>query len=98
MSVVALRLIELRERLRRHPEAEAAQAGLSPLELEVLRQKSGRTLRTVREVALAIGRLGGHLNRKSDGLPGWQTLWHGMNTLHALVEGVLIAPRLQSFG
>jgi hypothetical protein len=98
MSVVALRLIELRERLRRHPDAEAAQAGLSSLELEVLRQKSGRTLRTVREVALAIGRLGGHLNRKSDGLPGWQTLWHGMNTLHALVEGVLIAQRLQSFG
>jgi hypothetical protein len=79
MSVVALRLIELRERLRRHPDAEAAQSGLSPLELEVLRQKSGRTLRTVREVALAIGRLGGHLNRTRDGLPGWQTLWHGMN-------------------
>jgi hypothetical protein len=98
MSVVALRLIELRERLRRHPEAEAAQAGFSPLELEVVRQKSGRTLRTVREVALAIGRLGGHLNRTRDGLPGWQTLWRGMNTLHALVEGVLIAPRLQSFG
>lgn len=98
MSVVAFRLIELRERLRRQPDAEAAQAGVSPLELEVLRQKSGRTLRTVREVALAIGRLGGHLNRTRDGLPGWQTLWHGMNTLHALVEGVLIAQRLQSFG
>jgi hypothetical protein len=98
MSVVALRLIELRERLRKQPDAEAAQSGLSPLELEVLRQKSGRTLRTVREVALAIGRLGGHLNRKGDGLPGWQTLWHGMNTLHALVEGVLIAHRLKSFG
>ena len=98
MSVVALRLIELRERLRRHPDAEAAQSGWSPLELEVLRQKSGRTLRTVREVALAIGRLGGHLNRTRDGLPGWQTLWHGMNTLHVLVEGVLIAHRLKSFG
>jgi hypothetical protein len=98
MSVVALRLIELRERLRKQPDAEATQSGLSPLELEVLRQKSGRTLRTVREVALAIGRLGGHLNRKGDGLPGWQTLWHGMNTLHALVEGVLIAHRLKSFG
>ena len=98
MRVVALRLIELRERLRRHPDAEAAQSGLSPLELEVLRQKSGSTLRTVREVALAIGRLGGHLNRTRDGLPGWQTLWHGMNTLHALVEGVLIAYRLKSFG
>ena len=40
MSVVALRLIELRERLRRHPDAEAAQSGLSPLELEVLRARS----------------------------------------------------------
>jgi len=98
MSVVALRLIELRERLRRYPDAEAAQSGLSLLELEVLRHKSGRPLRTVREVALAIGRLGGHLNRTRDGLPGWQTLWHGMNTLYALVEGVLIAQRLQSFG
>jgi hypothetical protein len=98
MSVVALRLIELRERLRRHPDAEAAQSGLSPLELEVLNARSGRRLRTVREVALAIGRLGGHLNRTRDGLPGWQTLWHGMNTLQALVEGVLIAHRLQSFG
>ena len=97
MSVVALRLLELRERLRRHPDAAAEQAGLHPLELEVLRVKSGRQLYTVREVALAIGRLGGHLNRKSDGLPGWQTLWHGMNTLHALVEGVLIAYRLKTF-
>jgi hypothetical protein len=98
MSVVAFRLLELRERLRIHPEAEADQAGLSRLELEVLRESSGRTLRTVREVALAIGRLGGHLNRTRDGLPGWQTLWHGMNTLHVLVEGVLLAQRLQSFG
>jgi hypothetical protein len=98
MSVVALRLIELRERLRMHPEAEAEQSGLSHLELEVLGERSGRKLRTVREVALALGRLGGHLNRTRDGLPGWQTLWYGMNTWHALVEGVLIAHRLKTFG
>ena len=98
MRVVAWRFLELREHLRRHPDAEAGQSGLRPLELEVLRARSGRPLYTVREVALAIGRVGGHLNRKSDGLPGWQTLWHGMNTLHVLVEGVLIAQRLQSFG
>ena len=98
MSVVALRLIALREHLRRHPDAEAAQSGLSPLELEVLRARSGCRLRTVREVALAIGRLGGHRNRTREGLPGGQTLWHGMNTLHILVEGVLIAQRLNDFG
>jgi hypothetical protein len=42
--------------------------------------------------------MGGHRNRAGDGLPGWQTLWHGMNTLQALVEGVLIARRLKNFG
>ena len=57
MSVVALRLLELREHLRRHPDADAGQSGLRPLELEVLRARSGRPLYTVREVALAIGRL-----------------------------------------
>jgi hypothetical protein len=98
MSVVALRLIARRERLRRHPDAEAAQSGLSPLALEVWRQTSGRPRRTGREGALAIGRLGGHRNRTREGLPGWHTLWHGMNTLHVLVEGVLIAHRLKSFG
>lgn len=36
MRVVALHLIELRERLRRDPNAEAAQSGLSSLELQVL--------------------------------------------------------------
>ena len=61
MSVVALRLLELRERLRRHPDVEAAQTSLSPLDLEVLREKASRTLHTIRKVALAIGRLGGHL-------------------------------------
>ena len=27
------------------------------------------------------------MNRKSDGLPGWQTLWRGMTRLTTLVEG-----------
>jgi hypothetical protein len=35
MGVVALRLIELRERLRMRPEAEAEEAGLRRLALEV---------------------------------------------------------------
>jgi hypothetical protein len=35
LGVMTLRLIELRERLRMYPEAEAEQAGLSRLELEV---------------------------------------------------------------
>ena len=98
MSVVALRLIDLREHVRRMPERPAEEAGLDPLELEVLRTRTGRKISTVREVALAIGRLGGHLNRKGDGLPGWATLWRGMQTLSMLVEGVRLARKLTHFG
>lgn len=97
-SVVALRLIELRERFRMESSAPAKQSGLSKLELDVLRMISHRTIKTVRDVALALGRLGGHLNRKSDGLPGWQTLWRGMSKLTDLVAGVQLASKIKSFG
>jgi Transposase DNA-binding/Transposase Tn5 dimerisation domain len=98
LSVAALRLIELRERVRHIPDAPAAAAGLSDLEVAVLRARSGKPLLTVREVALALGRLGGHLNRKGDGLPGWITLWRGWQILQTLVDGVLLARKLTQFG
>src|SRR5947207_1400985 len=41
---------------------------------------------TVREFFLALARLGGHQNRKGDGLPGWQTLWKGWTKLRTVVE------------
>jgi hypothetical protein len=98
MSIVALRLIGLRETMRRRPEAEAEAAGMSELELAVLRARSGKELKSVKEVALAIGRLGGHLNRQSDGPPGWITLWRGWKILQTLVEGVQLARKLTGFG
>ena len=50
----------------------------------------GRTELTVAEFVLALGRLGGHQNRPSDGLPGWQTLWRGWMQLQAMIQGVLL--------
>lgn len=97
-SIVALRLLDLRERVRLSPDAPAEQAGLNELELAVLRKILNRPIKTVREVALAIGRLGGHMNRKGDGMPGWQTLFCGMSKLNNLVEGARIAFKLKKFG
>lgn len=97
-SVVALRLLDLREHARQAPAAPAGQAGLNEVELEVLQVKTRRQLKTVRDVALALGHLGGHLNRKRDGLPGWITLWRGWLQLQPLVEGVLLAHKLKKFG
>ena len=98
MSIVALRLVGLREQVRIDPQRSAHKAGLEPLALQVLHQATERPLHTVNDVALALGRLGGHLNRRQDGLPGWQTLLRGMHKLDLLVQGVRLSSKLTGFG
>lgn len=98
MSVVATRLLALREWVRLIPEALAEHGGRAALELEVLRGYTHQPLRTVGEVALALGRLGGHQGRKGDGMPGWLTLWRGMARLQTLVEGVRLARKIKTYG
>lgn len=98
MSVDALRLLELRETLRVTPDAPAEASGLDKLELKILKLKTKRTLKTVNDVNLALGRLGGHMNRKADGPPGLITLWRGMKKLKALVEGARLGSQLSGSG
>ena len=94
LSVVALALVDLREKSRLEPDLPAEAAGLTATELRVLRHQSRRPLDTVRAVYLALAALGGHLGRKGDGPPGWQTLWLGRRSLRLLVEGVNMAAQL----
>ena len=94
LSVVALALVDLREQSRLEPDAPAEAAGLTAIELRVLRHQRRHPLDTVRAVYLALAALGGHLGRKGDGPPGWQTLWLGRRTLRLLVEGVQMATQL----
>jgi hypothetical protein len=88
LSVLAVALVNTREAARVEATASRPAAEFFPgLEVEVLslwRYQEVRPL-TVREYVLALGRLGGHLNRKCDGLPGWQTLWRGAMLLNAMV-------------
>jgi hypothetical protein len=93
MSIVGLRILDLRERLRMNPESEAKESGLDELELKVLGKYLKRDLKTVKCVALAIGRLGGHQNRKSDGMPGVLSLWWGMSRFLGIMEGVHLATK-----
>lgn len=98
MSIDALRLLDLRERLRVAPDAPATESGLDPLELDILALRTRRNLATVRDVVLAIGRIGGHMNRKGDGLPGLITLWRGMKKLRNLVAGAMLGSQLNRSG
>jgi hypothetical protein len=92
LSIVAVLLLNLRMACR-HPEADKRPATelVDPIYEETLRKwryKSPREELTVKEYYLAMARLGGHMNRKSDGFPGWLTLWRGWMKLHWMVAGV----------
>jgi hypothetical protein len=92
VSVVALTLLQLRDWARQDEHQHKPAAAWVPAWwvrlLAQWRYGQGRTDLTVREFVLALGRLGGHQNRPSDGLPGWQTLWRGWMQLQTMLQGV----------
>jgi hypothetical protein len=94
VSVVALALLQLRDWARQDEHKDKpATAWVPPLWVRLLarwRYGQDRLDLTVVEFVLALGRLGGHQNRPSDGLPGWQTLWRGWMQLQAMLQGVLL--------
>ena len=79
-SVLAVRLLALKQLARSAPQTPAADA--VPREwlrmLETLRQ---RPLPTIRDFVRHLAGLGGFLMRKGDGEPGWITLWRGTQKL-----------------
>lgn len=91
LSVVTAMLLDVRSWARQAQADEVpAVALVPPLYVKVLsgwRYKQVRMEMSVREFVLALGRLGGHLNRKGDGLPGWLTLWRGWADLQLMVQG-----------
>ncbi len=102
LSVVATRILTLKEAVRIDPFAPAEDSGLTERERMLLALRLRRELKTVRDVALALGRLGGHMGShqgtRVDHMPGWITLWRGMQALQLMVQGADLAASLDKFG
>lgn len=91
-SVASWRLLALRD---------AARSGKPDVPPEVLSNEEKLILReqfprlppkpTAREWLIAVAKLGGFFGRKSDGDPGWRTLWWGWQRLMLLSEGWKLA-------
>jgi hypothetical protein len=91
LAIIALRLLQLRELARTEAE-RPAQEVVPQVMVEVVRarlQIMTREPLTVRQFWHAVARLGGFIGRKSDGEPGWQTLWRGWLRLQDLSWGAL---------
>jgi hypothetical protein len=101
LSVVAVRVFQLRNALDYQPEAPAEEVGTAQ-EIEVIRRLNRPTTSTltVRDFVRGVAKLGGFLGRKCDGKPGVLTLWRGYQRLQDMLEGfrVLASPRARDPG
>jgi hypothetical protein len=92
ICVQAVRLLQLRDLSRTAPETPAKKL-VPPLWLHVLQKilRRPRPLHTIRDFMRAVAGLGGFLGRKSDGEPGWMTIWRGFDTLIVALRGYRVA-------
>jgi hypothetical protein len=88
LSILAVRLLQLKMIARDEPQRPAKQ--VVPQKwismLQCLRKRSAESW-TIREFYREMAKLGGFLGRKSDGEPGWITLWRGFEKLHLCLRG-----------
>lgn len=90
LSVVAVRLLQLKTVARREPERPACEV-VPRKWIEMLASVRKRPVTTVRQFFRELAGLGGFLARKGDGEPGWITLWRGFEKLHLLIRGATLA-------
>ncbi len=89
LSVVAVRLLNAKLLARSRPDSFEAATSFGPTLLGLLEKKLGPPKGgwTNRNLIRAVARVGGFIGRKSDGEPGWQTIWRGWQRLRWMCEG-----------
>ncbi len=93
LSVIAIRLLQMRTAARETPNRPAKEVAPARWIKLVQKLRNFKNLRpadpemTIYQFMRAVAGLGGHLGRKSDGEPGWITLWRGFNKLLQIVRG-----------
>ena len=92
LAVVAVRLLQLKQQARVNPDRPAV-ACAPEGHVQVLAVYLNRSVEgwTVGEFWREGARLGGFLACKSDGDPGWQTVWRGWHKLDLLTIGAGLA-------
>ena len=97
LSVVAIRVFQLRCALENQPDEPAEQMGTAA-EIQVVKRiiKHKRKRFTVRDFVRGVAKLGGFLGRKCDGEPGVRTLWRGYQRLQDMLQGFQLHASLNS--
>ena len=86
IGVIATKLLAIREHCRVFPTTPVEKKIPKILIILVERYLQVK-IKTVREFWHALARMGGFIGRKSDGEPGWQTIWKGYKRLQDMLLG-----------
>jgi hypothetical protein len=95
LSVVAVRVYQLRLAVKTAPEAPAEEVATAE-EIEVVSATQAgkrKGAMTVKGFVFAVAKLGGFLGRKGDGEPGVRSLWRGYQRLQDMVAGFRLHKR-----
>lgn len=93
LSIVAVRLLAMKFMALVKPDEEIAPDEIDKIYIAILentyrKPKQGWTYRTY---LIHVARMGGFLGRKSDGMPGWLTIWRGWQCMIMIYRGYLLA-------
>jgi hypothetical protein len=88
LGIIATKLLELKFATRRNPDDFAKNhVPLIDLQLICSHFHLQKERITVQQYWHKVASLGGFIGRKSDGDPGWQTLWKGLLRLFDMISG-----------
>ena len=90
LAILAARLLGMKLLAKTEPDTPLPTEVLGPEVLEILEASRGKPSGgwTYATALIAIARLGGFLARRSDGLPGWITIWRGWRRLMDMKHGL----------
>lgn len=98
-NVIAVRLLQLKDLMRNAPD-EPAEEKIDQLKLKILLQYTDNANKKIdiKTYYKLVAQMGGFIGRKSDGNPGWQTLWKGEFKLSMMTEGAKLLLESQRCG
>ncbi len=91
LSLVAVRLLQIRQAAREEPQTSTHEPEPVVALLAAALKTTPAAVASHRDFYRGVARLGGFLARKGDGEPGWLTLWGGFERLFLIMLGAQIA-------
>jgi len=90
ISVIGVRLLQMKTFAKQEPDAKAHNRipSMWIIALKKLKPRLQTTDLTVYQFFREMAKLGGFLGRKSDGEPGWQTIWRGYQKLQQIIQAM----------